>query len=203
MAGVPLNRNRQTVFRRDRSQETVIVGGVPVPPRKHSLPDPIAEFGCGVGVEYWDEVARKPELVRTCVGSGLSGSFGQKVMLPHGVAERLEEFEAGLREAGLIGEDEFLRQSYVSPSHFRVQKQGVAVNGSHRDNPSVKASEPSAPDRALMEVPKRLRNRRGSQSRAVERKRPLTGEAVEQLPLFDTNGCIVPIELRRRREDLI
>ena len=201
MARVPSNRNGQPEKWRSGRQETIIMGGVPVPAGKHSLPDPLAQFNRLTGVEYWDEVARKPELVRRLKGSGFTGLFSQEVCLPHGVAESFEDFETGLRAAGFIGVDEVLCQSFERPAKFRVKKVRVAVDA--HNNPSGKAAAPSGPVPSLTEVPKRLRNRRGSQSRALERKRPLTGEEVAPLPLFSSGGCEVPIKLRRRREDLI
>jgi len=177
------------------------MGGRPTPTGQDPLPDPISQFNRLVGTDYWDEVARKPELVRRLEGPGFCGLFSKQVTLPHGIAESFEDFEAGLRAAGLVGVDEVLCQSFERPAKFRVKKARVAVNG--HNFASGKAASPSGTVPALTEVPARLLNRRGAQSRAKERKRPLTGEAVEPLPLFASGGCEVPIKLRRRREDLI
>ena len=49
--------------------------------------------------------------------------------MPHGRAVCLEDFETGLRAAGLIGVNEILVQSGNTGRKFRVAKRRVAIDG--------------------------------------------------------------------------
>ena len=129
MARVPRNRNRELKLVRAGAEISIIVGGVPIPPRKDALADPVSEVGGFFRGDVGNEVASETELVRTLERSRFRNTFAEQVSLPHGVAVRLEDFEAGLRSAGLMGVDEILTQSFTSPSKFRVQKRNVSVDG--------------------------------------------------------------------------
>ena len=76
---------------------------------------------CGQWNE-WDEVASKPVVMRALPRPRFRGPLGEQVELPQGTAERLENFEKGLRLAGFIGPREGLRQSLKAFNRFRVEQ---------------------------------------------------------------------------------
>lgn len=130
MTRVPLYRNRAVELLRSGRQKAIFIGGVPVPADRDTKP----VAGDFVGIR--DEVRRKSELMRTLPRSRFRNPLGEQVRLPEGCAVRLEDFEQGLREAGLIGLDEILVKVDDSPTKFRAEKLDLSVNGvdCHRDS---------------------------------------------------------------------
>ena len=129
MARVPRNRYSQIEKLRAGRQKAIIVGGVPIPAGENSLALSQTEFNRLLRAEIRDEIDSQPELVRTLERGRFRNSFFEEVRLPSRVAESLEDFEAGLRAAGLMSFDEMLVQSFTRPTKFRVQKVRVGKNG--------------------------------------------------------------------------
>jgi len=136
MARVPRDRYGHREALRTGRKKAIIVGGVPVPAGEDAFPGALGERRRFLGAEVRDEVRSEPELMRTLERSRFRNAFGDKLTLPHGRAECLEDFEAGLRAAGLMGVHEILVQSGNSGSKFRIAKRHVAVDG-HHDTPMV------------------------------------------------------------------
>jgi len=131
MTRVPRNRYTQAELLRSGRQKAIIVGGVPIPAGFDLRPvvQTRAELDRLFAAEVRDEIASQPELVRTLKRTSGRTTFFENIRLPHRRAVCLEDFEAGLRSAGLMGVDEELVQSTTSPGKFRVQKVRVRENG--------------------------------------------------------------------------
>lgn len=171
MAFIP-RKNWQAAIEQARSslpKILVVMEVMPTPPCSYSLVpkqavDAVEAFSV-LNRQVRDEIDCQPELVRRLERSRFRRSLCKHAGLPHGVAEGLEDFEAGLRSAGFIAVDEVLVQSFYSPLKFRVQARNVAIDG-HLRSPSVKAADPSGgPVPSLTEGPKPLQGWEGSQSR--------------------------------------
>lgn len=147
----------------------VVMESMPAPSSSYSL---VAKQGMTsveafsvLNREVRDKIDSQPELVRRLERSRFRRPLCKHAALPHGVAERLEDFEAGLRSAGFIAVDEVLVQSFYAPLKFRVHARNVAIDG-HFRSPSVKAAAPNGePVPSLTEGPKPLQGWEGSQSR--------------------------------------
>ena len=135
MARVPRKRYGKFETGRAFGEKPVVVGGVPVPAGHDALADVD-----GQGVRFFrgdvrNEIDSEPELVRALERSRFRGAFFEEIALPHGRAKCLEEFEAGLRAAGLVGVHQILVQSGASGRKFRVAKRQVGIDG-HITDPS-------------------------------------------------------------------
>lgn len=148
MARVPRNRYGQLEKLRSGRQKAIIVGGVPIPAGEDTFPGRCAEGRSLFRGEVGDEVHCQPELVRALERSRFRDAFFEQIALPHGRAVCLEDFETGLRAAGLIGVNEILVQSGNTGRKFRVAKRRVAIDGhldtSSKDFPAGNALEHSA-----------------------------------------------------------
>lgn len=103
------------------SEKLPVVEVVPVPPHGAShIVGSLKDFDI-LARQVRDEIDRKSELVRTLPRSRFCHTFDNKARLPSGVAERLEDFERGLRDAGLVSGDQILLQSFNNPLKFRVK----------------------------------------------------------------------------------
>ena len=141
MARVPRNRNTRLERLRSGRQKAIIVGGVPIPAGEDSFPGRGREGSGLFGAEVRDEVHCQPELVRALERSRFRDAFLEQVSLPHGRAVALEDFEAGLRAAGLVGVDEILVQSGTTGRKFRVAKRHVRIDG-HLNTPELSKDFP-------------------------------------------------------------
>jgi len=140
MNKVPAQGYVQSKFFGTFLEEGVIVRGVPAPSGVHDVP---ALSRQGIGLEWsdeWNEIRGKPNAVGALVHTRFRDTFFKQVVLPSGIAERLEDFEKGLRLAGLMGADEVLRQQASRPPKFRVQK-GHISDYRHDGNSVVDCSE--------------------------------------------------------------
>ena len=176
---------------------------MPIPPRKDPLADPLAQRFSLDGREIWDPVTGETELVSRFVWPGFRGSFTEYLELTIGMAIALKQLEVGLRDAGLITADQELVQSATSPSKFRVKRISVS-DDAHGSVSLGKSGDPAhaGSEAALTKVPRRLQRRRGP-VKGGERKRPLTGRPAVPPPEGPPSDPLVPLKLRRRREDLI
>lgn len=129
MARVPRDRYGHLEALRTGRKKAVIVGGVPIPAGEHAFTGPSGKLGGFLGAEIRDEIDGQPELVRALHRSRFRDAFGDQLTLPHGRAVCLEDFEAGLRAAGLMGVNEILVQSGRSGRKFRVAKRQVLIDG--------------------------------------------------------------------------
>lgn len=201
MTRVPANRHSQLERLRSGRQKAIIVGGVPIPAGDNSLPLGPAELFRVFNAEVRNEVASKSDLVRALPRSRFRNAFFEEARLPLGMAVRLEDFEAGLRAAGLVGVDEICVQSTASPAKFRFQKRKVADDRIHDVSPRffVKRAAPSEPEPLLIED-----HSPEPQSGGVPVK-GLSGASLDGVRdgITTTNGCgELPIN-RRNGEDLI
>lgn len=140
MNKVPRNRYAETKMLGSLLEESVVVRSVPRPARVDDVSHLVGERPGLVWAEEWDEIRGKPVLVSTLVHTRFRDSFFQQVKLPKGIAERLEDFEEGLRLAGLVGPDEVLVQQASRPPKFRVQK-GKVSEDSHNGRSFLDRSE--------------------------------------------------------------
>lgn len=116
MERVPLDRRRKAALSNDAVKvDHVIVSEVGEQPS----PSP-SDAG--------HKVARKSVLMRALPSTRFRRLTGKQVVLPVGTAIALEKFEAGLRLAGLMREDEFLLQLNKSPARFVVANSQAAVD---------------------------------------------------------------------------
>jgi len=129
MARVPRNRYGQLEKLRSGRQKAIIVGGVPIPAGEDTFTGRGGECSGLFGREVRDEVDRQPELVRALERTRFRDAFFEEVSLPHGRAVCLEDFEAGLRAAGLVGIDEIIVKSGTTGRKFRVAKRHVRIDG--------------------------------------------------------------------------
>lgn len=201
MARVPANRHSQLERLRSGRQKAIIVGGVPIPAGDNSFPLGPAERFRLFNAEVRNEIASKPDLVRTLPRSRFRNAFFEEACLPRGMAVRLEDFEAGLRAAGLVGVDEICVQSTASPAKFRFQKRKIADDRIHDVSPRffVKRAAPAEPEALLIED-----HSPEPQSGGVPVK-GLSGASLDGVRdgITTTDGCGgLPIN-RRNGEDLI
>ena len=77
---------------------------------------------CGLlPVDPRDEICGETVVVSRLTGLRLRNTFGEEAILPAVIAKALEDFEEGLRDAGLIGVEEVLLQFFSRPRKFRVR----------------------------------------------------------------------------------
>jgi len=170
MAFVPRkNWQRQLELgRRYQPQILIVMGAVPTPACTDGLvPEQLVDRVEAFSVlnrQVRDEIDRQPELMRRLERSRFRRSLCKHSALPQGIAETLEEFEAGLRSAGFVGVDQVLLQSFANPLKFRVQARNVSIDG-HFVEPPVKAAAPLEPVPSLTGVPKPLAGLEGDPSR--------------------------------------
>lgn len=164
MAGVPRDRGGKFETGRAFGEVPVVVGRVPVPAGEDALANAGGER-CGVlRGEVGNEIDSEPELVRALERSRFRNTFFDEVSLPHGRAKCLEDFEAGLRAAGLVGVHQILVQSGASGRKFRVAKRQVGIDG-HISDPSEE--KPVANALSLSAVESERLFRAGSQPPAL------------------------------------
>lgn len=173
MTRVPIYGGRQAERLRSGRQKAILVGGVPVPADR---PDIRVEVPC-------HEVHRKPELVRGLEWPRFAGPLLENIKLPVSTAICLEDFEQGLRSAGLMAPDEVLRQRARGDPHFRVEK--VEIIETYVGHALGSFGEPGAPPSgarspASTKVP--ARSMAGASVKAEERQRALT-DADAMLPV--------------------
>lgn len=202
MAGVPDDRNRKPVKFRSRFKKSVVVRAVPAPAGVDPFPELLAERQRLGLIDVRHEVGGKSELMRRLPAKRFRNPFGDEVVLPLGVAESLEDFEAGLRAAGLVAVDQVCVQFAHAPRKFWFKKIDAVVD--HDNGPSrffVKRAAPSERGSRFNEDPCQPRQRCG-----VPVKGPVgTCEALDGVQRGDiaTDGCEeMPIN-RRNGEDLI
>lgn len=82
-----------------------------------------------------DEIGREAEIMRALPRSRFRGLGFKQLKLPQGVSVTLEEFEIGLRLAGLMGVNELLAETTDGPLHFRVKRRHVAIDGHFKPSP--------------------------------------------------------------------
>lgn len=102
------------------------IGARPIPARKRSTVAP-GELACLVCGQVWDEVDGESELMRGLPRSRFRSAFGQKLSLPAGEAQRLEDFEAELHVLGLIKANQIVVDIHGDGTELRVEKRD------HRD----------------------------------------------------------------------
>ena len=122
MDQIPSNRYIEPKHLRALLEKCEIMGLIPTPAKSDRTASELAERFRLDCIQVRDEIDRQPELMRALPHTRFARSLGEKPCLPTGVAEGLEDFEAGLRAAGLIAVDEVLMQSYSLPLKFRAQK---------------------------------------------------------------------------------
>lgn len=131
---VPINRHKGKLL--GRITEIIpIVAAVPAPARPMSLPSGFTEVDSFVLSDIWDEVRGETDVMRALPSGRFRRLLCEQAILPNRVAERLEDFEAGLRATGLVAVDEILVQSLNDPRKFRVQKVKVRNDCSHINLP--------------------------------------------------------------------
>lgn len=94
---------------------------MPVPPFIDPLSDLVSEGQCLVDGEIWDEIAGEAIVMRTLPWPRFCGSTGEKLVLPERMAVALEDFEVGLRVAGLIADTQGLCQTFRDGAKYRVK----------------------------------------------------------------------------------
>lgn len=201
MTRVPLYRGRQTERLRRGRQKAIIIGGVPIPADDGRVTGELREGDSVVGVHIGHKVNGKPELVCTLPRSRFRNALGDHARLPVGAAICLEDFEAGLRAAGLVAVDQVLVQPFDGSRKFRVETVEVGVSDGHDWYPSGSLTVGEGRQRfALQGSPHQQSKARKSSSRGPvkveERKRALTGWDAELLALQRSR---VPVALQRRR----
>ena len=142
MARIPTNRNDKPKHARTCCQEFIIMVASPTPFTYCPV--------CGQWNE-WDEVDGKPVVMSGLPRPRFRGPLGEQVELPQGTAERLENFEKGLRLAGFIGPREGLRQSLKAVTRFRVEQlpprePSVRVQDDSSSHNVLRTSEATQPD---------------------------------------------------------
>lgn len=118
--------------------------------------------------EVRDEVDGEPVLMRALPRARFRNRFREQVQLPSWAAVCLEDFEAELRNTGLVKEGEMLVQVSHSRLKFRVQKADVSIDdvGVHGGDPSVRAGPASRGLPALTEGHTPMTGTQGDPSRA-------------------------------------
>lgn len=186
MAFVPRKDwHRQLEFARRTQEKLIVMAGVPRPTGEDALPYALAKRESLLAAQKGYKIDGQSELMRGVERSRFRRAFFEEVRLPERVAVGLENFETGLREAGLVGPGEILVQSSHDELKFRVQKRNVAMDG-HVRSPSVKAADPGrGPVPSLTEVPDpgacNLPIVKGLQARATLDNRKLQAHAVVHL----------------------
>lgn len=127
MARIPRNRGRQLELLRSGRQKAIIVGGVPIPAGVDGDAAVLGDEFRALNIYVRDEIDCQSPLVRALPRSRFRRALSEQASLPSGMAERLEDFEMGLRSAGLIKPGQLLVQGFNSPCKFRVE-QGEAVD---------------------------------------------------------------------------
>lgn len=165
MTRIPRYRHPDVVKLRSLAEECIIVGGVPIPPRHLAFSRYLGQSSSLLDIEIRNEIGSQPQLMRALERSRFRDFLSQEVRLPDRVAVCLENFESGLRAAGLVAVDEILVQSLARPTKFRVQKRNVAMDG----HGPASFGEGGAPGMgagpAFNEVPSQTAGAVGSQSR--------------------------------------
>ena len=128
MNSIPTNRYLEAKALGGPLKEVVVVAAVPAPARQDFLPGQITQVESLLSVDVWDEIDGQPDTMRTLENSRFRRAFFEQVSLPNRVAVCLEDFEAGLREAGFISGDQLLVQARYDQRKFRVQKAHVVVD---------------------------------------------------------------------------
>lgn len=193
MNKVPLNRNRQIDRLRSGRQKAIVIGGVPVPAGSDGA---ACVLGQRVGLldrEVRDEIDRKSPLVCALPRSRFRTAFFEEAFLPPESAERLKDFEVGLREAGFVSDAELLVQSFNSPTKFRVQKRkaGDPVLG-HDGVPSVKVpARERGHESTLSEGPKPVQDEGGP-------VKGLSGASLDGVPHL-ANREMIPVQYYRAK----
>lgn len=126
MTRVPYNRHSQIEKLRTGRQKAIIIGGVPIPADGADLEV----------VVPGDEVASEPPLMRALPRTRFAGSFGTELVLPERRAVCLEDFEQGLRLAGLMSDSEMLCEVAASGRKFRVKEIEAVKSVRHGSDPS-------------------------------------------------------------------
>lgn len=121
MTRIPLYRGRAVELARRLGQKAIIIGGVPIPTDDGRVTGQLREGDSVVGTHVGDKVHSQTELVCTLPRSRFRNALGEHARLPLRAAICLEDFEAGLRAAGLIAVDEVLVQPFDGSRKFRVQ----------------------------------------------------------------------------------
>jgi len=81
-----------------------------------------------------DEIDSEPEVMGRLAASRFRRADGKQVVLPLETAERLKDFELGLRDAGLIGPSQALFQSSEDAYIFRVNATHASIDLGHASN---------------------------------------------------------------------
>ena len=134
MTRVPYDRYGHREALRTGRKKAIIVGGVPIPAGEDAFPGSFGKLPGFLRAEVGNEVDGETELVRALERSRFRNAFGDKLTLPHRRAECLEDFEAGLRAAGLMSVNEILVQSGNTGRKFRIAKRHVAVDGHYTNS---------------------------------------------------------------------
>lgn len=134
MTRVPYDRYGHREALRTGRKKAIIVGGVPIPAGEDAFPGSFGKLPGFLGRQVGNEVDGETELVRALERSRFRNAFGDKLTLPHRRAECLEDFEAGLRAAGLMSVNEILVQSGNTGRKFRIAKRHVAVDGHYTNS---------------------------------------------------------------------
>lgn len=131
---VPINRHKGKLL--GRITEIIpIVASVPTPSGPVSLPSGFTEVDSFVLSDVWDEIRSETDVMRALPSHRFRRLLCEQAILPNRVAERLEDFEAGLRAAGLVAVDQVLVQSLNDPRKFRVQNVKVRNDCGHVNLP--------------------------------------------------------------------
>lgn len=134
MTRVPHDRYGHREALRTGRKKAIIVGGVPIPAGEDAFPGSFGKLLGFLAREEGNEIDGETELVRALERSRFRNAFGDKLTLPHRRAECLEDFEAGLRAAGLMSVNEILVQSGNTGRKFRIAKRHIAVDGHYTNS---------------------------------------------------------------------
>lgn len=198
MARVPTDRYGHFKALRTGRKKAIIVAGVPIPADADRPLVPPGQLGGLHLVDEWDKIDCQAELMRGLERSRFRRPDGEQCLLPFGLAVCLEDFEAGLRAAGLVAVDQVLVQSLDTPRKFVVQKGNVSMDG--HSGSSVEAGAPPHGAHYLpsMEFPSERFDRRVP-VKAEERQRALTGKRAEPPPTWsEYQGALEAVAKRRR-----
>ena len=104
--------------------------GVPIPPFVDIFVDHEAKLDCILPVDVGNEVDGKPVVMRALPRARFRSALNSELVLPVGLAERLEDLEKGLRLAGFMRSDEVICQRGEGCAAFRVKN--IHVSDDHR-----------------------------------------------------------------------